>query len=745
MSDTEIILKDVKQKLRNFVIAVEDYPSKFTPSTGTLWSILSASKTVPKAPPLAGIYGYAEHVFGWIALNPNDLERGRALISAYHLPGYESYDPKESTLACLHPVSDKYGSNSNDSRITNTIPSIPGLLYLFDCVTTGHNRYIFISGRRGSGKTMALNFFLATAHKKLEEKGVVWFRTDIAKLWADKNSLNVTQYTILHSIYIALKYANEDKNLNPMRSKEGVPGKLFKDYCNAPEIPQNLRDLWEDLVKAFVWALRFGNKKPVAEFLRQGKEIITKYTEKPVLDIYVVFTKFLKESAQTQALKIMIILDGVDNVRVGAEQDRYFKLLEEINDLFLAIPIEIGDQYILVARPETFVDLSYLQTSKGHVCNGSSVFEIDTDFISALIAKKEKALLSPSEYFKKISETYEGGKRITEEDLRDFSNSIKFLLKVFESVGLENQQLTRAPKISENYKPLDLLFDGNIRSLLRNAIRAHYHKKRLPNVKVERTLIEGSILAGYTFTASNHDDNVHGRWCPNLFEEASYYQGKWTGLVMVRLIQLLIAAKEGVTSEDAIKFLHEKFNYPTERVKMAFQTASEFSLIRAVDYEHVFDDKLGRTRKHALFSTTLKGRCILKFGLEDYAVYYLMALATPLDVNKLLSLKNIDFGLLIHSDSDSVNDQERHFFRSAILLGMTLWAHIKIADQQEYGALPAEEMTVNIERGTKVPISAFKMEHIINNLPVLAEDFLDRIDSKSELQIVSDTLVKLSM
>jgi len=745
MSDTEQILQEAKQKLKYFVKAVNDSPSKFTPSTGTLWTILSASRTKPKAPPPKGIYGYAEHVFGWIALNPNDLERGRALVSTYHLPGFENFDPINSTLDCLHPVSNEYGNSNNGSQTTKTIPSLQGLLSLFDCVTISQSRFIAISGRRGSGKTMALNFFLATAHKKLESRGVLWFRTDIAKLWANRNSLNVTQYTILHSIYIALRYATQDENLKPMKSIDGVPGKLFKDFLDKPEVSQRIRDMWEELVKAYAFAIRFEKEKPVAEFLRQCKELITKDNEKTILDIYVVFKTFLKESAKEQAIKILIILDGVDNVRVGAEQERYFDLLDEINDLFLGVPIRIGDQYLLVARPETFVDLTYRQTSKGHVSSAPSVFEIDSDFISGLIEKKEKAMLSPSDYFKRLAEAYDGEKQITQEDIRDFSNSIKFLLNAFEAEGKRSLSLNSTPNILENVTPLDMIFDGNIRSMLRNAIRAHYHKKRLPNVKMERALIEGSILAGYTFTPSNNDDNVHGRWCPNLFEEATFYQEKWTGLVMVRLIQLLSAVKDGVTSDDVIKFLHNNFNYQPERIKMAFQTALEFSLIRAIDYEHVFDDKLGRTRKHSLFSTTLKGRCILKMGLEDYAIYYFMALATPLDVNKLLTLKHIDFKLLIHSDSDNANDVERHFFRSAILLGMTLWAHIQVADQKECDALPEGNMSVNEEMGTTVSCSAFELKNIINNLPILAEEFLDKINNKTELNIVSETLEKLAI
>jgi len=744
MSDIDEILQETKQKLKDFVQAVKDHPSKFTPSTGTLWSILRATKTEPKAPSRTGIYGYAEHVFGWIALNPNDLERGRALVSTYHLPGFPDFDPANSTLECLHPISCKYGNNGFET--TRTIPSFQGLLSLFDCVTISRNQFISISGRRGSGKTMALNFFLATAHKKLEKEGVLWFRTDIAKLWANRNSLNITQYTILHSIFIALKYAYEDENLKPMISIDNVPGKLFKDFLDTPLINLNIRNMWGELVKAFNWAIRFNKEKPVTEFLRQCKNIINKDADSKntIIDIYVVFKTFLKESAKEQGrrnLKILIILDGVDNVRVGAEHDRYYEFLDEINDLHLGVPIEVGDQYILVARPETFMDLTNQQTSKGYVCSASSVFDIDTDFISGLVEKKEKALLNPSEYFRGLASLYDGEKHITQEDLKDFSDSIKFLFNTFEEVGKQSQLSNR---MLEDVKPLDMIFDGNIRSMLRNAIRAHYHKKRLPNVKVERALIEGSILAGYTVPASNYDDSVHGRWCPNLFEDATYYQGKWTGLIMVRLIQLLSAVRDGVTSDDAIKFLQKNFSYEEERIKRVIQAATEFSLIRAIDFVPVFDDKLGRTRNHPIFSTTLKGRYILKMGLEDYGIYYLMALATPLDLNKLLTLKNIDFRLMIHSDSHSDGDLDRHFFRSAILLGMTLWAHIQVTEQKEYAALLAEEMPVDIKRGTMASKSAFEMKRIIDNLPKLAEAFLVKIDNKIELKIVSETLEKLT-
>ena len=528
----ENVLDEAKAKLKQSLNIVKATHHRFAPS-GSLKTIQAALEISPRQLPLTGFNEFVNKAFGWIPLNPSNEERVRALVSSYYIPGYEKFNPEESSLECPHPISKEYGDHIESQEYSNKLPIRQGMLTLFECITKSRNHLITISGRRGTGKTMVINFFLTTAHKKLSENGFLWFRTDIAKLWAMENdSLTVTQYTIIHSLYIALKYSKFDLNLNPMQpiSDESeldkvLPGKLFRNYLNEVSTNQAIIDLWDDVVKNFKWVERvYKDKKPVSSFLDKGKELILKHSCQALKELFAEMIAFLKLKALEagKTLEILIILDGVDNIRAGAHQDRYFSLLKEINLMLLDDPIIVGDRYILVARPETFHDFDYIRTAMTVGRRDTSEFEIDSDFIADLVKKKRAAIENPTEYFRTTAQKIIGPEGIGAKEIECLAESINYLLEHLERAGAHLQSLKGLPS---KCSPVDLVFDGNIRSMLRNCIRAHSHKKRLKKVTHKRTLLEGSVLAGCNSMTINLNDNVRGRWCPNLFENAEMHSG----------------------------------------------------------------------------------------------------------------------------------------------------------------------------------------------------------------------------
>lgn len=182
------------------------------------------------SPTLLGFSKFVEKICGWIPLNPNDLERSKAIVSAYHLEDPEGLLESVS-LPCndqsfqgnhLHKIQRLYDKEIKSSDAN--FPHVGAFHNLFWQICSPNGNVIAISGRRGAGKTVALNFFLVTAHKKLSERGVLWLRTDVAKLWAMQTpeegvSISVATYTMLHSIFIFLRYADEDPCLTSFREK----------------------------------------------------------------------------------------------------------------------------------------------------------------------------------------------------------------------------------------------------------------------------------------------------------------------------------------------------------------------------------------------------------------------------------------------------------------------------------------------------------------------------------------------
>lgn len=702
-------------------------------ATRTLETLQSALNITPTPPILTDFCAFAERVVGWIPLNPNDLQRVRAIIAAYHLPDYDNYVPETTTLDLPHPIAREYLGDRIDYRSENRLPTKNGLITLFDTIIQSQNQFIALSGRRGSGKTMALNFFLTTAHRALCSKGVLWLRTDIAKIWAyPADFLNISQYTMLHSIFIGLRYAKDDQNLKAL-DKEG---EKFGEHLAALHNTNKHSEIWKRLVSAYSNSIRMSRHdpygKPVADFLAEGKQLITEYGDFAIQALFKELIAFLRESAHAEGrtLRILMILDGVDNIRIGAHQDRYFILLREIIDLFSDVPLKMGDIFILVARPETFNDLSLQKTMMQNGLNVPAMFNIDTDFVQELVKRKTDAIENPVEYFQSKAELLTGKKFIDTNKSRSFNRSVKHLFHRFKDAGKMSHNMSFN---NETIRPIDLLFDGNMRSLLRNIIRAHYYKTRLStSVSPVRSLLEGSVLAGCNSMPMNFDDNVHGHWCPNLFEYATLENGHWTGLIVIRLIQLLDAVSVGVTREDAIVFVHHYFGYSRVQCETAFQAASEFSLIQGKGFRvDRFDVDNARPMNARLFATTIKGRYILNLAFKDCAVFYFMAAGTPLDLVRVKN-KGINLDHMAHS-----MDMKRHFFRAVILSGLVLWAHIYTANRKELSTLKDINLCVD---GNPISPSVFELTDI-DLWPSCAMNLLRRL-SKNDLEIISDTCTK---
>lgn len=692
-----------------------------TVALATIQQIVGIKSTQPK---MSGFCAFAEHVMGWVPLNPNSVEKVRALVSVYHLPELMGYPPAQITLQEPHPITQSYPSF--ESAYSDLLPSVNGFLSLYKAFTNTSSPLIYIGGKRGAGKTLALNFFLATAHRPLMQNGVLWFRTDIAKMWAyPEGFLSVAQYTILHSIYVALRYAGSDTSLAPIGSA-GIGFQRHLDQLQvAGESVAEARTAWDLCLSAFSTATRRAKAdataKPVTDFLLQLQRDINRLGQSSFFDLYSEMISYLRDSASSRgvSLKVAIILDGVDNIRIDAHHDRYMRFLGEMIELFAGFPTRVGDKFVLVARPQTLTDVALLRTAMPNGHATPQEFTVISAYLTDIVTLKQSAVSNPVAYFHSMATAVIGRAVPSDEATKQFNESVDFLLNKL--LAFSNQRTTQADDltIDASAKPIDAVqavFDGNLRSLLRNAIRAHSHRLSLSEVGMNRTLLEGSVLAACPAMPGNFDENVHGHWCPNLFENAAHLGGRWTGLSLVRLIQLLSACPDGVTKDSALGFLHRTFGYPLAQLSTSFQVASEFALLRSVGHElSGFDHEHVRPRQIQKFSTTEKGKYILDLVFKDYAVMYFMATGTPQYYER--ASKSLDHKYLIHSFRE-----DRHFFRSAVISGTILWAHIFRADQQERSALRKTMQLGNISFSSSI----FTISGILN-WPDLAKGLAERL------------------
>ncbi len=687
-------------------------------------------------PNLTGFCGFAERILGWIPLNPNNIERTKALISIYYIPGFDQDTFPEISLECPHPITNIYGREKND-LIKSKLPSKEGMRELFNIITSVTpnrvaDRLTLISGKRGSGKTMALNFFLTTAHKKLSENGVVWFRTDIARLWGYKDtSLTLTSYTIFHSIYVALKYPNEDLNLKAF--SDG--GKDFGESLSLLKRGDELRRLWDEIVISFNDSCRVTSfdfdPKALDQFLYRCNHLIE---ENPNNKFYlgVLFGEFiyyLRAFSKKNGFNLisLIILDGFDNIRVGAHQDRYYSFLREVNKIVSEPPINTVDKFIIVARPETIEDFYFVKTIMPNGAFVSRKFEMEALFIDKLLLKRKESIENPVEFYQRIAKSFMGSNLIDSVESDSFKETIDFLVNRFER---SSKIFNKCKTIDVIFETIDVIFDGNIRSLLRNCIRAHHHKKSLGDrVPSNRSLFEGSILAGCKGMPENFDESIHGHWCPNLFEHAIIENGQWNGLSIIRLLQLMSAINKGTTREEAFSFLQKEFGYSKAVCESAFQVALEFSLIRICGHKlGPLDEDIARPLKNRLYHTTVKGKYILHIIFNDYGVFYYMALATPLDIGGFFNKKIIN--ILTHS-----SDIERHFYRAVIFSGLILWKHIYISHLRENNALNNK-----LQVGNEVIDKSNFILKDIGNWPNTAINLLNKL-YRQDILLISENIL----
>lgn len=244
--------------------------------------------------------------FGWIGANPNS-ERKQKLSQIF------------------------YTLERTPSNQSTALPTTKGIDCLISLLTTGKRadesaKYsdIFIVGARGSGKSAAVNYIFNSKFKEVTSNKTTLFRADIAKLHTDINAprhsrgeqaISISKYVILHAFMVALHYSdgNEEalKLFFPYKNRRiHNPSTAFdKNYLTEDQL-----ECWHQIVIEYRKLYHLTNVKnsDLIEFINSTNACIT---EQMALELWQKFSHFLKSPQGGRLDRIVLIFDGVDNLR----------------------------------------------------------------------------------------------------------------------------------------------------------------------------------------------------------------------------------------------------------------------------------------------------------------------------------------------------------------------------------------------------------------------------------------------
>jgi hypothetical protein len=645
--------------------------------------------------------------FGWIGANPNS-ERKQKLSQIF------------------------YTLEHSPSNQSTSLPTTKGIDCLISLLTTGKRadesaKYsdIFIVGARGSGKSAAVNYIFNSKFKEVTSNKTTLFRADIAKLHTDINAprhsrgekaISISKYVILHAFMVALEYSdgNEEalKLFFPYKNRRiHNPSTAFdKNY-----LTEEQRKYWHQIVIEYRKLYHLTNVKnsDLIEFINNTNASIP---ELMALELWQKFCDFLKSPQGGRLDRIVLIFDGVDNLRTdqfikkeskGKSNHKWYEdYLNELYQFYRRQPqTPKAEQFVFSFRNSTWEDFRNLtNTGLAHEENGHLVLNCEPQKPARIFLKRlvnythadARDLVADAQGFDDASgsrsATYTTGKlnRIK----IDLTNNTNLLLSIFAEelykyAGLSKGSWNRAEIAA---KLIKYVFNGNIRSFLRNMVLSHvavekYNLQQSLGITAEHRF-ECSILAGNFLFPPNFNEFLKGRWCPNLFEiNTQQKNNKWIGLSCIRILQIL--PRESADQErrsltfNEIKTFLTTLGYEEQTIELSTQMLFEFGLIQVREE---------RDGPNAKYYKTDKGDFIQWLVFNNVSVFYLMAVSSKfsrhIDV-KPFAREKID-GVWMHK-----KNSPRFFVIAAARTSVQYLRSIRSAHNHEQIIL--EKSTTNLQ------------------------------------------------
>jgi hypothetical protein len=646
----------------------------------------------PRPVSLNNLESYIERVFGPMPFNPSDEQRIAAMKETY-----------EET--CIPDVT-----------LESEMPPTPaGFRRIYDHLTDDYCKTLIWLGRRGSGKTLALNYFLSENFRQLNyQENSTFFRCDVAKISLLNEGIptsvpviSISEYVTAHAFYVALRWGRKDTLLNSFdysSSTTGTDG-FTKFLMLQPDKERfaKLIIIWAQLRDKYQETQRTGGGSGAILFIPETVREIARPHPGAFRDLFRFMMILIRENGKDKnrrSGRVINIIDGVDNLlqRPTTENLR----IDYLKQLLPYLPGgEDGahfDKNVLVMRNDSFAELCYLGTSLrvAGPNDGKIVIKMAQVQPEAILRRKRKAATNPDSA---LIRTWLSSAQINghEKGMERFQYITEILLNQMQSAG----SFLHKPGEGKQWSAIDCLFNGNIRSFSRNIVRSYSYVERfghLDNRKISlddlkeaarqsdhskvtsiwRVLLEGSITAGSSFLISNSIREVRGRWCPNFFDfQRIVGHERWGGLITLRLIQLIRNKEDFYTISSAVDTISKVFGYPKDQVLESTINARDFGLLEYGSMLTVpSSEKLKRhtTRSPAL-KTTMKGEYVLSLAFSNVPAMYFMALATPLLSSEFSAFSKND---LVH---DVKPLGRRNFPATAFTTSVIFMRHVVSAHQ----------------------------------------------------------------
>ena len=129
------------------------------------------------------ILEYYREALGWIRANPSIPDVSAAIRYSYVWPKHDPYDGNSYA-----------NTKANFSSFWHS---------LIDFSSDVMRKDVYITGKKGVGKTHFINYVLNTFTKRLKDNNIMWYRVDASQVYQRKLKLLI--YFYLQVIYVSLK------------------------------------------------------------------------------------------------------------------------------------------------------------------------------------------------------------------------------------------------------------------------------------------------------------------------------------------------------------------------------------------------------------------------------------------------------------------------------------------------------------------------------------------------------------
>jgi len=572
----------------------------------------------------------AERLLGWIPLNP-------------------------SKKPCVDAINATYVTND----VGNAFPSNLAFQRLYDLAVTPNPSVVFLKGRRGVGKTAALNSFFNKNAQLFKSKGITFFRCDARKIeavdkaiWTKKNAvasdsrfeefkegISLVEYIDAHNFYVALMYARQDPMLQGFAVRmEDEQTQQYPEFGEFGEFldlhaTKDEYDLWKEIVRDFKAAAKLEEDHSIqlndmVSFIAQviDRRIRPNECQDRLINH---FHKHL--SLMPGFLSVILTIDGVDNFSrvVPAGRSYYDNLLKQLQNYLPSDKTHRRYNTVLISlRPESYHELRH-EVVAGYSFADTLTLDVIAPNVRQVVSRRVATVLHRDENTVSFFE-FANALRNSNDLFAIFLVEVEKFIEKYVDAFLERLKLgvamssghDRGATDGKAAQVLEILFASNMRSMLRNIIGSYAHCREYFDKYIRlhasvqffqwlhdhpEFIFEGSLLLGERVVWDDEGDISparRGRWCPPIF---SYpidlgREDAWHGLGLIRILQH-IAHNRASTERDCVKTL-ESLGYPKELARWFFSRALMYGLIEVNE---------ARVRKNYVpFSICRKGDFVLR-------------------------------------------------------------------------------------------------------------------------------------